>query len=43
MQKGWDGNLGGKPQESGTYVWLAEGITFNGIVRQQKGYVVLIR
>lgn len=43
QQKGWDGNLAGKPQESGTYVWLAEGITFNGIVRQQKGYVVLIR
>ncbi len=42
-EKGWDGNFGGRPQEAGTYVWMAEGVTYTGITKQKKGYVVLIR
>lgn len=41
--KGWDGNLNGKPQGVGAYVWVAEGITYLGYVRKQKGTVILIR
>lgn len=41
--KGWDGSFNGKPQASATFVWVAEGITFKGETRQQKGTVVLIR
>lgn len=41
--KGWDGTIAGKPQDGGTYTWVAEGLTYKGTVTQQKGYVVLIR
>jgi len=40
---GWDGRVNGKLQEPGTFVWTAEGISYQGknIVRQ--GTVVLVR
>ncbi len=40
---GWDGKIQGKEQNSGTYVWIAEGIDYKGNIIQQKGYSTLIR
>ncbi len=41
--QGWDGNLGGRPQDSGTYVWMVSGIDYTGKVVAKKGTMVLIR
>lgn len=41
--KGWDGIYNGKPQDPGTFVWVAEGVTYQDKRITQKGYVVLIR
>jgi gliding motility-associated-like protein len=41
--KGWDGTVDGKLQDMGTYVWYAEGLTFTGQERKQKGTIILIR
>lgn len=41
--KGWDGRYNGKAQDPATFVWEAEGITYNGQVKKKKGYAVLIR
>lgn len=41
--KGWNGTFGGKGQDPGTYVWVAEGVTYTGAIKFKKGYVVLIR
>ncbi|MEJ7625336.1 MAG: PKD domain-containing protein [Ferruginibacter sp.] len=41
--RGWDGKLSGNPQDTGTYVWYAEGIDYTNKKIQRKGYVVLIR
>ncbi len=41
--KGWDGIYKGKPQDSATFVWMAEGVSYKGEVITRKGYVVLIR
>jgi gliding motility-associated-like protein len=43
VDKGWDGVFKGKPQNIGTYVWMAAGITYKGQLRRKKGYVILIR
>ncbi|GAA4336118.1 gliding motility-associated C-terminal domain-containing protein [Flaviaesturariibacter amylovorans] len=40
---GWDGTLGGKEVSSGTYVWIAEGVTKEGRVISRKGTVTIIR
>lgn len=40
---GWDGTLGGRALDAGTYVWLAEATDVHGKVVQKKGTVVLIR
>jgi len=40
---GWDGNLNGKPQPVGTYVWLIKGRDYLGNIHSEKGTVVLIR
>ena len=40
---GWDGLINGEPQPTGTYVWMAEGINYQGQQIQRKGTVVLIR
>lgn len=41
--KGWNGIYKGKPQDLGTFVWMAEGRTYKGELRKKKGYLVLIR
>ena len=40
---GWDGSFGGRPQEAGTYVWIAQGTDYLNKIVKKKGYVVLIR
>lgn len=40
---GWDGSFGGRPQETGTFVWYAEGTDYLDKPIKKKGYVVLIR
>lgn len=40
---GWDGTFKGKPQDSGTYVWIAEGIDFLDRKIVKKGSVMLLR
>ena len=42
-EKGWDGVYKGKPQDSATFVWMAQGVTYKGQTKTKKGYVVLIR
>jgi len=41
--KGWDGNIAGKPQGSGTFVWVVRGIDYKGKHFFAKGTVTLIR
>jgi gliding motility-associated-like protein len=41
--KGWDGNVAGTPQASGTYVFSAQGVDYTGKTIFKKGTVVLIR
>jgi gliding motility-associated-like protein len=43
MGEGWDGTLNGKPQDSGTYVWMVEGTDYTGRVIFKKGTMILIR
>ena len=42
-EKGWDGVYKGKPQDHGTFVWMAQGVTYKGQTITKKGFVVLIR
>ncbi|MCW3092511.1 MAG: domain containing protein [Ferruginibacter sp.] len=41
--KGWDGNLNGRDQPVGNYVWVIKGMGKDGKVVQMKGNVVLVR
>lgn len=41
--KGWNGELAGKPQPSGTYVYTAQAVDFTGKTVFKKGTLVLIR
>jgi len=41
--EGWDGTLAGKPQETGSYVWIVQGKTYMGNTINEKGTMVLIR
>jgi gliding motility-associated-like protein len=43
FEQGWDGTINGIPQGSGTFVFIAEGIDFNGKTIFRKGTTVLIR
>lgn len=43
MGKGWDGNVNGKPQPSGTFVFFAQGVDYTGKTITKKGTFVLIR
>jgi gliding motility-associated-like protein len=43
MGEGWDGNLSGKPQETGSFVWVVQGTTYTGKVITKKGTMTLIR
>ncbi len=40
---GWDGTYKGKPQDSGVYVWIAEGVDFLDKKIVKKASVMLIR
>jgi FOG: PKD repeat len=41
--KGWDGKIAGKPQGSGTFVWVVRGLDYLGKQFFAKGTVTLIR
>jgi len=41
--KGWDGYINGAIQDPGTYVWMAQGISYTGKIIFRKGTMVLIR
>lgn len=41
--RGWDGTLAGKLQDSGTFVWMAQGVDYTGKVVVRRGTAVLIR
>jgi gliding motility-associated-like protein len=40
--RGWDGKLNGNIQSSDTYIWMAEGIDYNGKIVYRKGTVIII-
>ena len=41
--QGWDGMLDGRPQDSGTFVWMVQGVDYTGKIVTRKGTMVLIR
>jgi gliding motility-associated-like protein len=41
--KGWDGRVNGKLQDPATFVWMVQGISYQGKTVFHKGTVVLIR
>ncbi|HEX3767512.1 MAG TPA: gliding motility-associated C-terminal domain-containing protein, partial [Puia sp.] len=43
MGAGWDGMISGKPQQTGSYVWMVQGTTYTGETIYKQGTVVLIR
>jgi hypothetical protein len=43
FNEGWDGQLRGTPQPTGTYVWMVQGVARSGKVITKKGTVTLIR
>ena len=43
FNKGWDGNINGTQQQSGTYLYMTEGIDYLGNTIIRKGTIVLIR
>lgn len=42
-KKAWDGNVNGKPQASGNYMWIVQALDYEGNRIQQKGSAILIR
>ena len=40
---GWNGTIAGKPQATGTFVWVVQGRDFTGKIITKKGTMVLIR
>jgi gliding motility-associated-like protein len=43
LGEGWDGNAGGKPQDSGGYVWMVKGTSYTGDTITKQGTMVLLR
>jgi gliding motility-associated-like protein len=43
FNNGWDGRVNGMLQETGTFVWMAEGVDILGRIGQEKGVFTLIR
>jgi gliding motility-associated-like protein len=41
--QGWDGRLNGKMQDTGSYVWMAQGTSYTGKTIFRKGTMVLVR
>jgi hypothetical protein len=40
---GWDGNLGGKPQTTGAFVWICTYQFENAPIQNEKGQMMLVR
>lgn len=40
---GWDGRIKGTEQPTATYVWMAEGVDYNGKTLRRKGSVIILR
>jgi gliding motility-associated-like protein len=40
---GWDGSTGGHYVNATTYVWMAAGIDYRGVLVERKGVVILVR
>jgi gliding motility-associated-like protein len=43
MGDGWDGRLNGQVMDSGTYVWMVQGVSYAGKIVFHKGTMVLVR
>jgi len=43
MGEGWDGRLNGQNMDSGTYVWMVQGVSYLGKLVFHKGTMVLVR
>lgn len=43
LDEGWDGKVKGVEQQTGTYIWMVQGITVDGKKITKKGTVTLIR
>ena len=43
LGQGWDGQINGRPAQSGGYVWVVQGTTYTGKVIYHKGTMVLVR
>ena len=43
MGDGWDGNFNGKPQGTGSFVWMVEGTSYLGKTIFRKGTMTLVR
>ncbi len=43
FNQGWDGSIKGKEQNTGSFVWLVEGVDINNQIVYNKGFVTLIR
>ncbi|MHA4812121.1 T9SS type B sorting domain-containing protein [Flavitalea flava] len=40
---GWDGSTGGRYLNGATYVWMAAGIDYRGVLLERKGTVIIVR
>lgn len=40
---GWDGKVAGALPQTGTYIWMAEGVDYKGNIVQRKGSVTIVR
>jgi gliding motility-associated-like protein len=43
LNEGWDGRINGMDQQTGTFVWMVQGVARDGRVITKKGTVTLIR
>jgi gliding motility-associated-like protein len=43
LNEGWDGRINGMDQQTGTFVWMVQGVARDGKVITKKGTVTLIR
>jgi gliding motility-associated-like protein len=43
QNQGWDGTFHGIPQDANVYVWMAEGVDYEGNTLYRKGSVTLVR
>jgi hypothetical protein len=41
--KGWDGRITGIDQQTGVFIWIAEGVDYTGKLVTRKGTSTLIR